>query len=89
MIYDFDAFGNPVKPLNGKARTAAADTPELSSDGVYDPALALYYQPIQPHSHPVGLFTSVENQPRPIHDPARLAKFLYAGHAPVDCIDPA
>ena len=87
--FNFDAFGNPVKPLNGKARTTAADTPELYSDGVYDPALAMYYQPVQPHPQLVGLFTSMENHPGPIHDPTSLAKFLYAGHTPVDYIDPA
>jgi hypothetical protein len=89
MTFDFDAFGNPVKQVNGKARPTAMDAPELYCDGVYDPALAFYYQPIQPHSQPVGLFTSLENHPGPIHDPASLAKFLYAGHTPVDCIDPA
>ena len=58
-------------------------------DGVYDPALDMYYQPVQPHPQSVGLFTSLENHQVPIHDPASLAKFMYAGHAPVDCIDPA
>jgi hypothetical protein len=61
----------------------------LHSDGVYDPALAPCYLPAQPHPQSVGLFTSHENHPGPIHDPASLAKFLYAGQTPVDCIDPA
>jgi hypothetical protein len=88
--YDFDAFGNPIeRPLNGKQRRTAANTPELHSDGVYDPALAMYDQPAQLHSPLSGLFTSPENHQVPIHDPASLAKFMYAGHAPVDCIDPA
>jgi hypothetical protein len=63
MTFDFDAFGNPVKQVNGKARPTAMDAPELYCDGVYDPALAFYYQPIQPHSQPVGLFTSLEITP--------------------------
>ncbi len=87
--YEYDAFGNPVKPLNGKPRPTTADTAHLHSDGVYDPALALYYQPVQPHSPLSGLFTIMDNHPGPIHDPASLTKFLYAGHSPVDFIDPA
>jgi hypothetical protein len=88
--YDFDAFGNPVKrPVNGKPRSTAADTPQAYCDGVYDPAMELYSQPVQPHPQSVGLFTSLENHQVPIHDPASLAKFLYAGHAPVEHIDPA
>jgi hypothetical protein len=49
----------------------------------------LYYQPVQPHPHSVGLFTTLENHQVPIHDPASFAKFMYAGQTPVDCIDPA
>jgi len=88
--YNFDAFGKPVERLvNGKPRPTAADAAHLYCDDVYDPALALYYQPVQPHPQSVGLFTSLENHQVPIQDPASLAKFLYAGHTPVDCIDPA
>jgi hypothetical protein len=87
--YQYDAFGNPVQHVNGKLRPMAADTTELYSDGVYDPALAMYYQPVQPHPQSVGLFTSLENHQVPIHDPVSLAKFLYAGHTSVDHIDPA
>ena len=55
--YDFDAFGNPARGVNDKPRPTAADAAHLYCDGVYDPALSMYYQPIQPHSQPVGLFT--------------------------------
>ncbi len=43
--YDFDAFGNPVeRALNGKPRPTTADAAHLHCDGVYDPALAMYYR---------------------------------------------
>jgi hypothetical protein len=88
--YDFDAFGNPIdRPLNGKQRPTAADAAHLYRNDVYDPALAMYYQPVKLHSPLSGLFTSLENHQVPIHDPASLAKFLYAGHTSVDHIDPA
>ena len=88
--YNFDAFGNPIeRPLNGKPRPTAADAAHLYCDGVYDPAMDLYSQPVQPHPQSVGLFTSLENHQVPIHDPASLGKFMYAGHTPVDHIDPA
>jgi hypothetical protein len=90
MALNFDAFGNPVKrPMNGKPQPTAADAPELHSDGVYDPALAMYYQPVQLHPQSVGLFTTLENYQVPIQDPASLTKFIYAGHTPVDHIDSA
>lgn len=81
-VYD-DAFGNPVKRMNGKPRPMVADTPPLCFGGAYDPALAPFYPPVQPHGHPVGLFTSLENHEGQIHDPAGLMKFLYAGQTPV------
>jgi hypothetical protein len=56
---------------------------------VCDPALEMYDQPAQLHSPLSALFTSMDNHPGPIHDPASLAKFLYAGHTPVEYIDPA
>ncbi len=87
--YQYDAFGNPVEcPVNGKQRPTAADAAHLYYDGVYDPALAMYHQPAQPHPLS-GLFTGADNHQVPIHDPASLAKFMYVGHAPVDHIDPA
>ena len=87
--FNFDAFGDPVQRVNGKAQTTATDSPELHCDGVYDPALALYYLPIQPHPHLVGLSTGFESHEGQLHDPASLAKFMYAGQTPVDSIDPA
>ncbi len=86
--FNFDAFGNPVKRVNGKRRTTAADAAPLHCDGIYDPALAPVYPPVQPHGHPVGLFTGFENHEGLIHDPAGLGKFRYAGQTPVDCADP-
>lgn len=87
--FNFDAFGNPVERVNGKPRPMAADTAYLYFGEAYDPTLAPVYSPVQPHGQSVGLFTSLENHEGQIQDPAGLAKFLYAGQTPVDCLDPA
>ena len=71
--FNFDAFGNPLnRPVNGKARTMAADAPELHSDGVYDPAQATYYQPVQPHGQSASLakFMYADQTPVDWIDPA-------------------
>jgi hypothetical protein len=39
--------------------------------------------------NPTATFSNSDWGNTPIDDPASLAKFLYAGHAPVDHIDPA